>query len=82
MLSERFFIPDSPGPHYANRAHQRAAHVVGLHSLRRHARPTHTQLRFCPVAALRLLGKRLAALAFAVDVACQFPILELGLRRL
>lgn len=52
---------------------QRAAHGVGLCSEDVLNFNAHAHQGFRPVAALRLLGQRLARLALAVDVAFQFP---------
>ena len=60
--------PDlGPSADHADRAHQGAAHVVGLCA--EDVLDPDPHRRFCPVAPLGLFGQRLAALALAVDVA-------------
>ena len=64
------------GARDADRAHQRAAHVVGLRA--EDMFDPDPRGGFGPVAFLRLLGQRLAALALAVDVALQLPVRSLA----
>ena len=78
---DKVLHPDlGPGPHHADGPDQCAALVVGLRTedmLDRRA-----QRGFGPVAALRLLGQRLAALVLAMDLAFQFQSAQLCLRLL
>ena len=69
------------GPHQADAAHQRPAHVVALGA--EHVLDPRANLRTGPVALLLALAERLAAMALAVDPALQ-PLLSqlrLDLRR-
>ncbi len=65
------------GPHQTNAAYEGAAHVVGLCAEDMfHPDPNGG---FGPVAALGLLGQRLAPLALAVDVTFHFSGAQLRL---
>jgi|GEM_PF-6870486 len=66
------------GPHQADRAHQGAAHVVGLHAKDMLDPDPHGG--FGAATALGLFSQRLAALAFTVDVAFQLAVAQLALR--
>lgn len=63
-------------PHHADRAHQCAAHVIGLCA--EDMLDPRAHRGFGPVAAPGLFGQRLAALALAVDVALQLHAAQLG----
>ena len=60
------------GPHQADGSHQGAAHVIGLGAKDMLDPDPHGG--FGPVAALGLVGQRLAPLALAVDVAFELRI--------
>ena len=68
------------GPNQTDRAHEGAAHVVGLRAKNMLDPDPHSGLG--PVTALGLFSQRLAALAFTVDVAFQLAVAQLGLHLL
>jgi len=68
------------GADHADRAHQSAAHVIGLRA--EHMLDAHTYRGFGPVAALGQFSQRLAALALAVNVALELLRAQLRLRLL
>ena len=63
-------------PHHADRAHQCAAHVIGLCA--EDMLDARAHRRFRAIAALGLFGQRLAALALAMDVAPQLHAAQPG----
>jgi len=66
LAVDEVFQPDLLlGPDQADRAHQRAAHVVGLRA--KDMFGPDALVGFRPVAIFRLRGERFAALALAVD---------------